>query len=719
VCPYLRAPLGATPPSQETRVGAIQRLPYQLPEGGHLSPPTGVDVVWNQQNGVDRMGLQRPLRRGTRLRRRTRSLPPVASSWVPSDELEIPESLEMAADEPRQSKRTADAIVHAVIEVALTPALSRRLGSKESLAVTVLVPSPAWVNPVETYWKRRFGENWHVLGRDGSSRWEHKSSVGNAAISGVLLEGRSIMGVAPTAGILPSALIASSDVTLLLRTPNADVLAQILAVHFGKKVSFEHSAIGAGLDFHDFVAAFRDRSTPDQVIDRIRRATQRTIEPTGDENRLPSLETAFEYGEARQWALDLAQDIADYRAGRIRWSDIPRGLVLFGESGTGKTLFAKMVARYLNLPLIAFSIADLFGKSEGALGDVVQATNSIFTRAAAATPCITFLDELDALPDRATLSARGRDWWLPVCANFLVKLDGAFSAERAGNIFIGATNYISRIDAALLRPGRFERAIEISRPDLRGTINILRHHAPEVAENELSELGQMVGGSTGAELMMLARDARRNARREARELCAEDLRAAALSERVQPDKMRRICVHEAGHAVGALVLLPGAVRGIVVRSQKGGAARTLLANEDADIPTCTTLEARVVVALSGRAAERLLLGEASVGAGGNEDSDLAFATRTVASLHASAGLGDKIVFVADLDRALKAVRRDKSLRRRVDRHLADLQERADELVARNRETISAVADALADTRYLSAEAIQNIFEANPRGRKKG
>lgn len=644
----------------------------------------------------------------------------VAISSVLSEEPEIPESLEMAAREPRQSRRAADSIIHAVVEAALTPALARRLVSKESLAVTVLAPSPAWVSPVETYWKRRFGENWHVLGRDGSSRSEHKSSVGNSAISGLLSEGRSIMGVAPTAGILPSALIASSDVTLVLRTPNADVLAQILAFHFGKKVSFEHSgAIGAGLDFHDFVAAFRERSTPGQVIDRIRRATQRNIEPTGDEDRLPSLETAFEYGEAQQWALNLAQDIADYRAGRTGWLDIPRGLIVFGESGTGKTIFAKMVARHLNLPLIAFSIADLFGKSEGALGDVVQATNSIFARAAAATPCITFLDELDALPDRATLSARGRDWWLPVCANFLVKLDGAFAAERAGNIFIGATNYISRIDAALLRPGRFERAIEIRRPDLRGTINILRHHAPEIAERDLSELGQMVEGSTGAELMMLARDARRNARREARELCADDLRVVAFSERIQPDKMRRICVHEAGHAVGALVLLPGAVRGIIVRSRKGTSARTLLADEEGDIPTGTTLEARVVVALCGRAAERLLLGETSVGAGGSEDSDLALATRTVASLHASAGLGDSIVFTADLDRALKAVRRDRSLRRRVDRHLAKLQKRADELVERNRRTISAIASALAETRYLSSEAIQNIFDANPRRRKNG
>lgn len=666
------------------------------------------------------MRPQRPLPRGTRLRRRTRSLRSVASSSVPSANLEIPECLETAAREPGQSKRAAESILHAVIEAALTPALARRLVSKESLAVVVLVPSPGWVNPVEAYWKQRFGENWHVLGRDGSSRSEHKSSIGNSTISGVLAEGRSIMGVAPTAETLPSALIASSDATLLLRTPDAEVLAQILAFHFERKVPFEDSgAIGAGLDFHDFVAAFRDRSSPDQVIDRIRRATQRTIESTGDEKRLPSLETALEYGEARQWALDLAQDIADYRANRIRWSDIPRGLVVFGESGTGKTIFAKMVALHLNLPLISFSIADLFSKSEGALGDVIQRTNSIFSRAAAATPCITFLDELDALPDRATLSARGRDWWLPVCTNFLVKLDGAFSAERTGNIFIGATNYISRIDAALLRPGRFERAIEIRRPDLRGTINILRHHAPEVAENQLSELGQMVEGSTGAELMMLARDARRNARRDSRELCAEDLRMVALSERIQPDKMRRICVHEAGHAVGALVLLPGAVRGIVVRSRKGAAARTLLTDEEADIPTCTTLEARVVVALCGRAAERLLLGETSVGAGGGEDSDLALATRTIASLHASAGLGDRIVFTADLDRALKAVRRDKSLRRRVDRHLADLQKRADELVARNRRTISAIATSLAETRYLSAEAIQNLFEASQRGRKNG
>lgn len=605
----------------------------------------------------------------------------------------------------------ADIILDAALQDATPPALRQCLVTKAVEAIVALVPSSAWVAPLESYFIRHFHAPWYVIARDGMSRQGHKPSSGNCEVARALSEGRPVLGIAPSLEYLPSALAAAADFTLPIATPNAEMLRNILAAYFAKPADIELPlGIGAGLDFNDFVAAFRPGSSPQQIVDRLARATSRQI--GSDDQRLPALETAIEYGEARKWALEFARDISDFRKGLIGWSDMPRGIVLHGETGTGKTLFARMIAAHAGLPLIAFSIADLFAKNEGDLGAVVNATNAIFARAAAAAPCITFCDELDALPNRATLSGRALSWWGPVCDNFLVKLDGVLAAPREKIFFIGCTNYIDRIDAALLRPGRLERAIEISRPDLAGTVHILRHYLPELALKDSLALGQLLEGSTGAELMMVARDARRISRRSGRRLRAEDVRAAALPhDPIPPAKLRRICIHEAAHAVGTLVLSSGKLRGILVHCKQGAAARTMVAPGDFDdLPTRKIVEATVVVALCGRAAEQCFFREASVGSGGDDKSDLAMATHLIASLHTSAGLGGTIVYTSDHDAALQAVRRDQNLRRRVNRQLNKLQKRARRVVERYRDSINEIAEALAAARYLSADSVREMFE---------
>jgi cell division protease FtsH len=612
-----------------------------------------------------------------------------------------------------KKRRPADAIVDAAFEAIMTPTLKRLLDGKAAVALVVMVPTAAWVSPFNSYWKRRFGDRWYVVARDGLLRSDHKSSIGNSAVAGVLADGKSVVGIAATPDVLPSALITSADHTVTVPAPNGDILRKAIESHLGRGIAKEVDPLfGAGLDINDLTAAFRPGSTVRRIFDRIARATERRNGSAGDD-RLPPVETAFEYGDARLWAMDLTRDMADYRAGRLGWSQVSRAVVLHGETGTGKTLFAKMVAKHLGLPFLAFSIADLFAQSEGALGDVVQATNSMFAWAASASPCVTLLDELDALPDRATISARGRDWWLPVLTNFMIKLDGALASRDRydGCVLIACTNYLNHIDSALLRPGRFEKAIEIRRPDLAGTINILTHHLPELREADREELGRLLEGSTGAELMSVARDARRIARRGERALRADDVRAVALpKEDIPPARLRRICVHEAAHAVGLLVLGCGTPRGIVVRTRDGAAARTMVTPDDVDLPTRGTFEARVIVTLCGRAAEALIVGEASVGSGLDRDSDIAISTQMIASLHASAGLGGELAFTSDQHHALKAVSRDKTLRRRVERHLVELEKEAARLVRRHRRSIIAVADALAEARYLSGDSIRRIFD---------
>lgn len=629
----------------------------------------------------------------------------------PIEEAEIPENLEMPATDNRSP---IDVILEVAFSKALTPALERSLLGKAALAIILVVPTAAWVAPCKKFWERRFGTHWHILGRDGSNRPEHKSTVGNSTVSKGLTAGQSILGIATSIDILPSTLTAGADHTIYLSAPTGDVLRQVVERYFGRRVAVPVPAlVGTGLDIDDLVATFRPRSTSRQIVTRMERATKRRIGTEGDDP-LPSLETAIEYGDSRRFFLDLATDLKD----GVPFKQLSHSVILYGESGTGKTTLAKLVAAHLNLPLLAFSVADLFARSDGALGGVVQATNAMFEMATSQS-CVFLLDELDALPDRATISDRGRDWWLPVLTNFMLKQDLAFARSGSGHghivVFVACTNYIERIDAALMRPGRYERAIEVRRPDLAGTINILGHYLPEIEGGERAELGRLLEGSTGAELMMVARDARRIARREERVIRAEDVRAVALSgEAIPPGRLRRICVHEAAHATGILVLRCGTLRGIVVQSRDGAAGRTMSIHADADLPTKRDLEARVVATLCGRAAERLLLGDISVGSGLDERSDIAIATKLVASLHASTGLGGKLAFTSDHNDVLRAVSRDKSLRRLVEADLARLEKEAERLVRRNRDTILAIADALALARYLSGEAIKAIFENNGR-----
>lgn len=621
----------------------------------------------------------------------------------------------------RDKRSPADAIVEVAFEQAMTSALSRSLAGRAILAVVVVVPTAAWVAPCERFWKRRFGDRWHVVAQDGGNRAQHKNTLGNPVIAKALAEGRPVVGIATSISVLPSTLIASADQTINLATPTGGTLKQVVEKYLGRAVVFPMpSLVGIGLDIDDLAATFRPGSTSRQIINRMERATTRRI-GSDDDDRLPSLHNAFEFGAARSWAIDLARD----RQMKLEFSQMSRSLVVFGESGTGKTIFARMVSRLLGVPLLAFSIADLFASSDGMLGGVVQATNAMFERAYATGSCVLFLDELDALPDRATLSPRGRDWWLPVVANFLIKLDGAFSRggqTRGGTgrsddiVLIGATNYIARIDSALLRPGRFERSIEISRPDLAGTINILAHHLPEIEDADRAELGRLLRGSTGAELMMVARDARRIARNEARALKADDVRAVALpNEVIPPARLRRICIHEAAHAVGFLTLGCGTLVGIVIQTRAGEAGRTQVTYNDDDVPTRRDFERRVVATLCGRAAERLIVGEVSIGSGLSDKSDMAIATRIIGSLHAT-GLGGKLAFTADQGRALEAVSRDRALRRRVEADLVRLEKEAERLVKRNRRAILAIADALAETRHLSGDAIRHLFDADARFR---
>jgi cell division protease FtsH len=640
---------------------------------------------------------------------RTRSVLHVADDVVG---MESPVSWASVVKKERPSARCA--IIGTAFHAATSGAIRRQLKGNSALALVVLVPGPSWIQPVRNLFVQRFGKQWQAIATE-ALRTPQQKSERNSEVAADLARGRPVIGVAVERDALPAALTTAADLTIRINTPGGVTIGRAIRMFTGQPApAVIDEKIAFGLEFHDLVAAFRANSSPAEIVERLRKAAA-AMRGAGTTERLPALEQAIEYGDARTWGMALARDIADYRAGRLDWQDVDRGAVLFSEPGLGKSLYARILAQACGVPLVAFSIADLFANSPGYLDSVIKASREMFERAAALAPCILFLDEIDALPNRATMSPRGADWWTSVITDFLLSLDNAVAGKRAGIVVIGATNNIEGVDAAVLRPGRLERAIEVKRPDHAGAVNILRHHLNgELSEADLTDIAHLMDGSTGAEIMMAVRGARRIARYAGRALELDDLlRAIAPVDDIAPAALNRICIHEAAHAVASLVVLSGVLKRCIVGSTAGSAGRTLIQRDTDDLLTRDSVERRAVVLLAGRTAEQILIGDAGLGAGGDDESDLAQVTQLIATLHASTGLGDTLTYIVSHQDVLNAVRADRELRSKVEQHLRSLQARTDEIVRRHRDAIIAVADQLSIRRQLSGEEIRRIVEATP------
>jgi cell division protease FtsH len=597
-------------------------------------------------------------------------------------------------------------IVRAAFEAAVTEDLRTLLTNGKSLAVVVVVPTPAWVGPAAAYAKSAFGDRWSMQTRDGSDR-KQNASTGSGEVARDLSGGMCVMGIAADAGLLPSALTAAADVTIRVAAPDGAVLGRAITRFARRSPGRLPGGIAAGVDLYEIVAAFRPGTGARDIVRRLEAAGRTGLGPV---DRVPLLETAVEYGPARLWGLDLARDIAAFRAGTIAWRDVDRGVCLHSAPGMGKTLFARVLAKACGVPLVSTSVGAWFADGPGNLDSVVKQQRAAYAKASAlASPCcLLFLDEIDALPERETMSDHNRDFWTPLLADALLLLDSAI--DRTGIVAIAATNAIGRVDKALLRPGRLEKIVEIPRPDAAGAVNILRFHLDvELRDADLTGIGALFDGSTGAEIMHAVRLARRAARNGGRPVAVDDLRRAALpAEDVPPAHLFRMAVHESAHAVAALAIKPGTVRRVVLRRSGASGGQTVTDFGDDGVWTRIGIEDRVVVGLAARAAERIFTGAVSTASGGAPHSDIGAATAMIASIHASYGMGEDLVYLAGGDDLLFRVALDHELRERVASHLRELEHRAEKLVEANRDAVLAVARRLAEKRFLDGAEVADI-----------
>lgn len=403
----------------------------------------------------------------------------------------------------------------------------------------------------------------------------------------------------------------------------------------------------------------------------------------------------------------LLADLKDWQAGRLHWKDVTRGFLLYGPPGSGKTEVARLIAQEAEVTFFGTSLAKL--QTSGSRGsDTIRELRTLFAKAAAAAPAVVFIDELDAVGDRGRPHDHNSSWTNAIVAGFLEVLDGFDGME--GVLAIAATNYPEKIDVALRRPGRFDTLLTLGHPAPDQLPDAIRWHlGSDLADADLTGLAQRCIGMSGAEVSRLVRSARALARRQRQPLALHHL-DARITETRPPleDALRwRVAVHEAGHAIGAHFTGLGTPRRIAIHAGGGYVETPKLSAS----PTKAEIEAALVMLMAGRAAERLLLGEVSAGAGGARDSDLSKATSLAAALDISFGLSDARIWRAapkDVDEVLRA---DPDLRDRVEERLRDAEHRAMALLDERKESLERLARKLAGDGMLDGDRLRDLLSS--------
>ena len=499
---------------------------------------------------------------------------------------------------------------------------------------------------------------------------------------------------------LPNFVMRAADAVVKMPNTDDSAIGWALTAVFAKHpMTAVPADVAARADVIDILVASRRAKDPDDAIDRLVKLVLGRGEASKQSLRLGNLHG---YGLAKDWGMDLSNDMRSLREGKIAWRDVDnKGLLLSGPPGTGKTTFAVAVAAEAGIPLVATSVAQWLAM--GHLGDTLRAMRQSFAEARQNAPCILFIDELDGIGDRNTLTGDHVEYWLQVVNCLLEELSGV--QDRDGVVVLGASNHPERIDAAVLRAGRLDRHIRISLPDADDLAKIIRHHLRnDLADVDLMPIAQFMAGSSGADVEAMIRRARASARRAQRDIEFEDLVEvvqAGLPDLTAEDR-RLLSIHEAGHAVVIHLLTPGTLHMISIRMVKGGAVHRV---DKQGAKRAQDLEDEIVILLAGRAAEEVVFGSDQISLGGYDD--LAKATRVAIAMETEFGFGafSSMSLASMDDRTLLMI---PEVRLSVMNRLEACRARAIELVRTNRVLIEVVAAALDGSGVLTAAEFEMI-----------
>ena len=453
---------------------------------------------------------------------------------------------------------------------------------------------------------------------------------------------------------------------------------------------------------------------------------------TGEENKI-TLNDVAGLKEEKEQLSEIIEFLKDPEKFTKVGARIPKGVLLEGAPGTGKTLLARAVAGEAGVPFFSISGSDFV---EMFVGVGASRVRDLFAEAKKNSPCIVFIDEIDAVARRrGTGMGGGHDEREQTLNQMLVEMDG-FGVNE-GIIVMAATNRVDILDPAILRPGRFDRKITVSRPDVGGREEILKVHArnkPLADDVDIKQVAQTTAGFTGADLENLLNESAINAAVDDRQFIKQDDINKAFIQvgigtekhsRIISDKEKKITAyHETGHAILFHVLPDvGPVHTIsIIPTGLGAAGYTMpLPEKDEMFLTKRKMLQDIMVSLGGRIAEEIIFGDITTGA----SSDIRKATQEARSMVTKYGMSDNIgvvsyddneedVFIGyDISHSKKhselvAGEIDKEVKTIIEKCYA----KAKEIILQYEDILHASADLLIEKEKIGREEFEALFEGH-------
>ena len=426
-------------------------------------------------------------------------------------------------------------------------------------------------------------------------------------------------------------------------------------------------------------------------------------------------------------------EIVDYLHNPKKYSSIgasmPKGILLVGPPGTGKTMLAKAVAGESNVPFFSISGSEFV---EMFVGMGASKVRDLFKQAKEKAPCIVFIDEIDAIGKKRDGNLGGNDEREQTLNQLLTEMDGF--EENTGVIILAATNRPESLDPALMRPGRFDRRVPVELPDLKGREEILKVHAKKIkleSNVDFAVIARMASGASGAELANIINEAALRAVRDGRNAVSQ----ADLEESIEvviagyqkknsilsDEEKKIVAYHEIGHAlVAALQSHSAPVQKITIIPRTSGALGYTMQVDEGNkyLMSKTELENKIATYTAGRAAEEVVFGSVTTGA----SNDIEQATKLARAMISRYGMTEEFDMVAMESVTNQYLGGDTSLscsaetQTLIDKKVVEVvkaqHKKAVKLLSENRDKLDRLAEHLYKTETITGEEFMRMLNEN-------